>query len=496
MSAYQQLEKIFTKLSHLNHLQAITGWDEAVMMPPGGGKARAKALATLGIIQHETMTQPQIKDLIEQAKQQDLSSPWQTTNLKLIEKQYINANCLPTELVGKLTQSRIECEQAWRTMRADNNWKDFAPLLDKVLKLTKESAVIRSQAMQMSPFDVLIDEFAPDMTQKQIDPIFDALKRTLPPLIKQIIAKQQQHQQVALKGPFNTEQQKKLGLTLMKTIGFDFNHGRLDVSHHPFCGGVAQDVRITTRYNKHEFISSAMGTCHETGHACYEQGLPLQWLEQPVGMAQGIAMHESQSLLIEMQACRCPAFMQYLAPLLTEHFGPHDAFTPDNLFRLYTAVKPGLIRVDADEVSYPLHVILRYELEKSLIEGDMTVADLPDAWNEKMQHYFNLSTAGNDKDGVMQDVHWPSAAFGYFPSYTLGSLIAAQLFQSALKQHPNIPQQLGQGNFTALLQWLRKNIHSKGSSLTTSQLLTNVTGEDLNPDYFLQHIKDRYLNGD
>lgn len=493
MSAYKKLTSLFSKQSHLDHLQAIAGWDEAVMMPAGGGNARAKALATLSVIQHDMLTQPHLLELIKAAKQQSIQSEWEQRNLQLIEKKITTANCLPPSLVEKITHSSLTCEQAWRTLRANNNWKEFKPLLETVVTLVKESAEIRSQAFNMSRYDVLIDSFSPDINQEIIDPIFSRLKKSLPNLIKTITSKQQSRQLIQPQGPFDIEQQKQLGLALMQAIGFDFNHGRLDVSHHPFCGGVAADVRITTRYNTTEFISAIMGICHETGHACYEQGLPTQWSEQPVGLALGMSVHESQSLLIEMQACRSDAFITFLTPLIEKHFGHQDAFTAENLLQSYTAVTPSLIRVDADEVTYPLHVILRYELEKDLIEGDLTVAELPEAWNSKMQQYLGLTTHGNDRDGVMQDVHWPSGAFGYFPAYTLGSLIAAQLFNHACKQHPEIPSQLSNGRFQSLMSWLRQHVHQYGSLLTTTQLLKQATNETLNPDYFLQHIQKRYL---
>lgn len=493
MSKYTEIEDIFSTLSDLNHLQAIAGWDEAVMMPAGGGTARAKALATLSGLHHQMLTQKELGTLIKAAKQETLETPWQAENLKLIEKQYINATCLSEKLVHQLTTARLECEQAWRTLRAENNWHAFTPKLERVLNLVKESADIRSQKLGMSPYDVLIDEYSPGLSQAIIDPIFDRLKAELPPLVKQILEKQKTFNVLPLKGNYPIETQKKLGLELMRAIGFDFNRGRLDVSHHPFCGGVAEDVRITTRYNTDEFISASMGICHETGHACYEQGLPQDWLSQPVGMAYGMTMHESQSLLIEMQACRTREFIQHFSHLAQQHFGKDTALEADNLYHLVTKVEPGLIRVDADEVTYPLHVILRYELEKELIEGSMMVSDLPDAWNEKMLTYFNLSTLNNDKNGVMQDVHWPSAGFGYFPSYTLGRLIAAQLFMKAQQQHPNIITNLAEGNFTVLMKWLHTHIFSKGSSRSTEALLLESTGQALNPDYFIEHIKRKYL---
>lgn len=493
MKAYKKLETIFEKLAYLEHLGAMTHWDEAVMMPTGGGAIRAKALAALRNLTHETLTAPHVGELIAQAQQETLPDPWQHANLRWMEKFYRHETCLPADLVNKITIATIRCQQAWRTLRAENNWQDFAPLLDNTLSLIKESAQIRGEVLKLSPYDVLLDEFIPGVTQQDIDPIFAILKKTLPDLIQHIITTQKNRHVIAINGHFPAAQQQQIGLELMQAIGFDFNHGRLDVSHHPFCGGDPEDVRITTRYNENEFLTAMLAICHETGHARYEQGLPHTWLRQPVGRIHSMAMHESQSLLIEMQACRTREFMNFLAPLITRTFGDDEAFSADNLYALYTTVEPGLIRVDADEVTYPLHVILRYELEKQLIAGTMKVSELPDAWHAAMQHYLGLTTQDDYRNGVMQDVHWPSGAFGYFPAYTLGSLAAAQMAAHAKQAYPDIVTELSGGNFTSLYKWLKTNVHAKASAVGFEQLLREATGEALNPHYFITHVKERYL---
>jgi carboxypeptidase Taq len=493
MNAYQQLEKIFEKIAYLEHLQAITSWDEAAMMPSGGGNIRGQALSTLGVVIHEMLTSTDVGKLIENAKKLTLEPSWQQPNLKWMERAFLNAIALPKDLVRALTETRIQSEQAWRVYRAENNWKDFAPLLEKTLNLVKESAQIRGDYFKKSAYDVLLDDNMPSITQAEIDPIFTELKKDLLPLIPAIIDKQRSRHTIAINGIFPIEKQKQLATDLMQAIGFDFNHGRVDVSHHPFCGGDPEDVRITTRYHENDFISAIMAVCHETGHARYEQGLPRNWLRQLVGRAQNIAIHESQSLITEMQACRSREFMNFLSPLVKRYFGDEEAFNADNLHMLYTQVAYSYIRVDADEVTYPLHVILRYELEKALFAGKLRVADLPEAWDAAMQSSLQLSTKNNYKNGVMQDVHWPAGMFGYFPAYTLGSATAAQLFASAKKQHPEIPTQLSQGNFTGLFDWLGKNVHQRASSMTYSQLMQDATGETLTSKYFIAHVKNRYL---
>jgi carboxypeptidase Taq len=279
----------------------------------------------------------------------------------------------------------------------------------------------------------------------------------------------------------------------MAAVGFDFEHGRLDVSAHPFCGGVPDDVRITTRYNEDDFTIALMGVLHETGHAMYERGLPKDWRLQPVGEARGMAMHESQSLMVEMQACRSREFVTYLTPLARETFGGSGpAWEAENLLRHYNEVKPDFIRVDADEVTYPAHVILRYRLEKALIAGEMELEALPSEWNRGLQDLLGI-TPPEDRLGCLQDIHWYDGAWGYFPTYTLGAMTAAQLFAAAKAAHPEIPAQLGQGNFAPLMAWLAENVHAQASSAGFEEILEKATGKPLDPAVFKAHLKARYL---
>lgn len=490
--SYQKLEATFEKISHLEHLRAIVGWDEAVMMPTGGATSRGKALSTLHSITHELLIDPSVGDNISAAKQETLNT-WQTANLKWMEKMYVNAICLPVRLVQAITESRLQTEQAWRRYRAENNWQSFAPELDNIFQLIKEAAEIRAEKFSKNVYDVLLDDFVPGVTEAMIDPLFAILKKELPQRIPAIVEQQKQLSSIPLQGPFPIEQQKQLGFFLMQALGFDFNHGRLDVSHHPFCGGVPEDVRITTRYNEKEFISAMMGVCHETGHAIYEQQLPKKWLYQPVGRAHCMACHESQSLLVEMQVCRSREFMEFVSPLIKRQFGnSEEGYSANNLYALYTKVQPSLIRVDADEVSYPLHIILRYEIEKSLFKNEISIKELPEVWRLGMLELLNVDTTNNYRDGVLQDVHWPAGLYGYFPAYTLGSLAASQIFASILTAHPTLLQEVQHGKFTTLFAWLEQHIHRHASSLDFQQLLFHATGSTLNPKFFLDHIQKRY----
>ena len=280
---------------------------------------------------------------------------------------------------------------------------------------------------------------------------------------------------------------------MMEAVGFDFGHGRLDVSFHPFCGGVPEDVRITTRYDEADFLSGLMAVLHETGHAMYERGLPAKWRLQPVGEAGGMALHESQSLLIEMQAARSPAFIAFMAPLAREAFeaeGP--AWEVDNLIRHYHRVERGLIRVDADEVTYPLHVILRFRLERALIAGDLALDELPGAWNDGMESLLGVMPP-DDSQGCLQDIHWYDGAWGYFPTYTLGALAAAQFFDAARRDLPEIPEALARGDFAPLMTWLREKVHGAAARLSSDALLEEATGRPLDPEVFKAHLRARYL---
>ncbi len=295
-------------------------------------------------------------------------------------------------------------------------------------------------------------------------------------------------------GPFPIETQRRLAMRLMERIGFDFAHGRLDISAHPFCGGTPDDVRITTRYNEDDFARALMGVLHETGHALYQRGLPAEWRLQPVGRARGMAMHESQSLLLEMQVCRSRAFLTYAAPIIREAFGGDGPeWEVDALYRRQIRVRRGFIRVDADEVTYPAHVILRYRLERAMLAGDLHPAELPGAWAAGMREMLGVAP-GDDREGCLQDIHWYDGNWGYFPTYTLGALIAAQLFEAARRDVPGLMQAIAEGEFAPLLGWARERVHSKGSLLSTAELVKTATGQPLGTASFQRHLRDRYLS--
>lgn len=489
---YQQLTRTFQRLSRFSHLSAIAGWDMAAMMPPGGSQARGEALAELGVLQHQILTDKNVAIWLEGAQQENLTDD-ERANLREMARAYSQAALLPESLVEAKSLAGNRCEHAWRTQRKNNDWQGFAPNLKEVVRLSREEAKIRAEASGGSRYDALLDIYEPGMTSQRLDVLFADLKSWLPDLLQTVVDKQASRKLINPQGPFPTESQRELGLQAMTMLGFDFNGGRLDVSTHPFCGGVPEDVRITTRYDENDLLSALFGVIHETGHARYEQNLPRQWAGQPIAQARSMGIHESQSLFFEMQLGRSAAFLKQILPHIGQRFGAQPAFTLDNFIAWSQTVERGFIRVDADEVSYPAHVILRYEIERALIDGDIEVDDIPGLWNEKMQQYLGLSTEGNYRNGCMQDIHWTDGGFGYFPSYTLGAMYAAQLFQAARRALPDLDGHLNEGNFSPLFGWLSQNVWQHGSRYSTSELIVNATGEDLNARYFREHLTARYL---
>jgi carboxypeptidase Taq len=486
-TAYARLEGRFAKLSHLDQAAGFLHWDMSAVMPDGGAESRGEQLASLASLSHDLLVAPEVSDWLEAAEQEGLED-WQAANLREMRRDWLHASAVPADLVEKLSRAGSACEMVWRKARPASDFKSVIEPLTKMFDLTREAAEIKSQALGVSPYDALLDQYEPGGRSADIARIFEDIAGFLPGFLAEVLTKQGTAP-AALDGPFPRDIQKVVGLEMMKTLGFDFEHGRLDQSAHPFCGGTPDDVRITTRYDEGDFITSLFGVIHETGHALYEQGLPRDWRHQPVGRARGMSVHESQSLLMEMQACRSRAFFRFVAPKLAETFG--RKWDADALYDATMRVEPGFIRVDADEVTYPAHVILRFRLEQALIAQELKIADLPAAWNEGMRDLLGI-TPPDDRRGCLQDIHWYDGAIGYFPTYTLGAMTAAQLFDAASKALPDLEGDLAAGRFAPLLGWLRTNVHAKASRYSTDELLRQATGKPLDAEIFKAHLRRRY----
>ncbi|HEV6963878.1 carboxypeptidase M32 [Roseateles sp.] len=490
--AYTDLTARQLRLHRLGHLQAIAQWDQAANMPAGGNEARSLALAEMDGLLHQLATDPALPGLLDAAAAEPLDDT-QRANLREIRRVWRAANALPQALVEAKSLANNRCEHAWRSQRPANDWAGFAPNLREVLAIARQEAECLSQSTGLSKYDALLDQYEPGMRSAEVERAFAPLRQWLPGLIRDVIARQATETVIAPVGPFPAAAQKALGLDAMKLVGFDFAAGRLDESTHPFCGGVPEDVRMTTRYREDDFLPALMGVIHETGHGRYEQNLPRELLGQPIARARSMGIHESQSLSFEMQLGSHPAFAGLLAPLLARHFGPQPAFEPGNLNKLLTRVQPGLIRVDADEVTYPAHILLRFDIERALIEGEAEVDDIPALWDARMAELLGLDTRGNFKDGPMQDVHWPAGLFGYFPCYTLGAMYAAQWFAAMRAAQPQLDEQIARGELGGVFDWLRSRIWQAASRYETPELVQRASGEALNPAHFEAHLRRRYL---
>ena len=492
--AYLSLERHFARLSSLNDALGILGWDKEVMMPSGAAERRAENLAMLEGLRHEILTAPVMAELLAEADAGE--DTWRAANLEQMRRQHTQATALPGKLVEASAQATARCEMAWRTAREESDFKSLEPHLAEVLRLTRETAMATGEATGLSLYDALLDSFDPGTRQADIDPVFASLATHLPDLIGAVL--ERQGNLPALQppaGPFPIAEQEALGRRLMQRMGFDATRGRLDVSTHPFCGGATHDVRLTTRYAEADFIPAMMGVLHETGHALYEMGLPAEWASQPVGQSGGMTLHESQSLLMEMQFCRSQTFANWLAPQVRTSFGVADntpGWDAASLHRHLTHVEPGFIRVDADEVTYPAHILVRYELEKALVSGDLALADLPAAFNDRLHALLGLHVP-DDRRGCLQDIHWPAGLFGYFPCYALGAMTAAQLRGAACAANPDILPAIGRGDFAPLLAWLRQNVHGRARSASMPQIVQDATGRPLDAGAYLTHIHRRYI---
>jgi carboxypeptidase Taq len=494
MTAYSSLTAHYGRIAALGNAIGILQWDNDAMMPKGAAQTRAESMALLQVMRHDLATAPQIGDWLADADAQGDLGAWERANLREIRRVWTVETALPADLVEASSKAVSACEMRWRQARAEADFAGLLPSLAEVLNLQRQIGVAKGEKLGLSAYDALLNDYEPGGRAARIDALFDDLAAFLPGFTQEALAAQARRPATpSPQGPFPVERQRALGLRMMAALGYDFERGRLDVSTHPFCGGADNDVRITTRYDEADFDKALMGVLHETGHALYEQGRPQAWLSQPVGLARGMSLHESQSLLVEMQACRSREYLAFAAPLMQDAFGGSGpGWEADALHRRFTHVEAGFIRVDADEVTYPSHVILRYRLEQALIADAMPLSALPEAWNEGMRALLGIAPP-NDRLGCLQDVHWPSGGWGYFPTYTLGAMTAAQLFEAACKAQPDILPGIARGDFSPLVGWLRTNIHSQGCLLETNDLLTQATGRPLDAGVFKAHLRRRYV---
>ncbi len=489
-NTYETFVERLRELSDINHAQGLMSWDQETYMPPRGAAMRARAMGTLAGLHHERLTSPELVALVADLKDAELTGD-ATVNVREIDRQQSRSLKLPKELVVELSQTESLGHEAWIEARKKSDFALFQPWLEKIVSLKKE--VAERVGYEGAMYNALLDEYEPYARAEEIAPVFAQLKAQLVPLVEQIAATGKYPARGVLDQEYPIEQQELLGQQVLADIGFDMEAGRLDLAVHPFCAGTSRDdVRLTTRYSADWLPGSLFGTIHEAGHGLYEQGLPADASGTPAGASISLGIHESQSRLWENMVGRSKAFWTHYLPKLRVLF-PQQLSTVD-LDAFYAAVnqvEPSLIRVEADEVTYNLHILLRFELECDLLEGRVAVAELPAAWNERMEQYLGIRPP-DDACGVLQDTHWSCGLLGYFPTYALGNLYAAQFFHQAHQDLPGLEAQIGQGELRPLKTWLNEKIHARGARVTAGELVEEVTGAQLSADYFIDYLQEKF----
>jgi carboxypeptidase Taq len=493
-SPYEQLEQEFRRLHAFRGALSLLRWDAAVMMPRGSADVRGEQLAALETEHHALLTTPKVARLLERAEAgASQLEDWPLANLHEMRRQRDHAIATPPSLIARLAKATSRAEVYWVEAKKANDFKILAPHLEEVVNLVRDKAALLGQARGLAPYDALVDGFTPGISTADIDTIFKALSRKLPSLINEAIEVQAANPPIPLSGKFSVSRQRSLSTDVLKALGFPFDRGRLDESEHPFTEGVPGDIRVTTRFDLSDPFSGLLGAIHETGHAMYDLGLPMKWRDQPVGRDRGLALEESQSLLFEMNLCRSRSFVKYLRPLLEKYLQVSGAEWEEvNLYRHLIRVRRSLIRMDADELTYPVHIMLRYELEKKILEGSLPVADLPEAWNANLEQRLNIRPSG-DVEGCLQDIHWAVGHFGYFPSYALGAVIAGQLNEAMRAARPALDEEVAAGHFGGVMDWLRDNVHGVGARLPVQELIKQATGKPLTAAAYLRYLEAKYL---
>lgn len=495
MTPYATLEHAFARAAKLTTAARKLGWDQRVMMPPGGAADRGEELATLAALAHEIEASPQVAEALAAVNESALQ-PWQAANVREMRRRHAHAAAVPSRLIEAGETAAARCEMAWRDARQTGDFAALLPLWRPVIATMREKAAAKAAALGISPYDALMDPFDPGRRSAQVAALFDDLEAFLRDALPRVLDRQAGAPPPQLPpGPFPAARQRELGRRLMTAVGYDFHHGRLDDTTHPFSTGSHDDARVTARWDESDFTSGLMAVLHETGHALYTRGKNRDWAWQPVASHRGMTIHESQSLCLEMQVGRSHAFTRYWAPLAREMFGGDGPlWDAGNLHRWATRVEPGFIRVDADAVTYPLHIMLRFRLEQRLVDGSLDPADVPEAWDAEMERLLGIRPPTLSL-GCLQDIHWFDGAFGYFPTYSLGAMAAAQLFQAAEKAEPDLHSALERGDARPLIAWLGRNVHQVGCLYDPDSLLEAATGRPLGTDALKHHIQQRYVAG-
>ncbi|HOD16017.1 MAG TPA: carboxypeptidase M32 [Spirochaetota bacterium] len=492
--AIEKLNNAWARISRIEQTIAVLSWDMETYMPVEGVKPRAEQLALLSELSHRWLISDETGRLIEDAEAETRGSDYFSIEASLVRaarRAYDQKKKLPEELVTRLARTTAQANSIWIRAREEASFPAFAPVLSELVAISRDMADLLGSTGHR--YDALLDLYEPDLTTAEVERLFGELKTGLIPLVKEITARKSPADTAFLTRTYDTGRQEAFGLRVLGDMKFDFNRGRQDRSAHPFTTSFTPyDVRITTRYSEDDLLSALFSTIHEAGHALYDMGLPLDLLETPLCQPISLGVHESQSRLWENIVGRSRGFWKHYLPILKEHF--HGQLDDVGLQQFYAAVntsRPGFIRVESDELTYNLHIFIRFEIEKELIGGSLSVKQIPSLWNETYQDYLGI-VPPNDALGCLQDIHWAHGSFGYFPTYTIGNLLSAQLYRAAIDACPSIPGDIKKGNFIALLEWLRENVHRHGSRYTSAELVKNITGGGIQVGPFMRYLADKF----
>jgi carboxypeptidase Taq len=493
-TAYRELIDRFREYRLLDSIGAIASWDQHTYMPPKGAGHRAEQMGYLAKLGHEKLTAPRIDELLGQLEGTPLvkdAESAEAVNVREIRRAHDRAVKVPGKLVEEIARTVSQAQGIWAQARKDDQFPAFAPWLDKIVTLKREEA--KAVGYKESPYDALLDEYEPGATAAQVTRVFAELRADLIPLVAAIAAAPKKPRADVLTREFPVDRQHIFGQAAAAAIGFDFQAGRLDTTVHPFCSGIGPgDCRLTTRYQARELNQGLFGILHEAGHGIYEQGLDPAHFGTPMGSAASLGIHESQSRLWENQVGRSRPFWEHFLPRLRQTFpGTLDDIGLDDFVFAVNRVEKSFIRVEADEATYNMHIILRFELEQALICGDLKPADVPGAWNEKFRRMLDL-TPPSDAQGCLQDIHWSMGGLGYFPTYTLGNLYAAQFMQQARADLGDLDADFRRGDFARLKGWLNAKIHRPGQQLRPGELCRRVTGQPLSHEPLIAYLRKKY----
>ncbi|MCU0798972.1 MAG: carboxypeptidase M32 [Candidatus Thermoplasmatota archaeon] len=487
--AYSKLMDLYSEYSIMGQVDMVIGWDQNTYMPPGAAEMRGVQSSIIGAMRHRAITSRKVKDLLKEASREKELTEVQRSSLRWLRREHERKSAVPEKLVMEMARLEPVSIQAWIKARRENDFRQFLPILEKVFELRSKMA--EHLGFAKTPYDALLEDFEPGMASGRADTILKGLRARLVPMVKRIVEEGGPVDDGPIRKGYSEKKQYEFGKQVLLDMGFDFNRGRMDTSAHPFTSGTYDDVRLTTRFDRKDLRPALFAFIHEGGHALYEQGLAKEFYGTPLGEAVSYGVHESQSRLWENQVGRSLPFWKHYAPFLRRTYPNMKSVRLEHLYRAFNMVRPSLIRVEADELTYNLHIMVRFEIEKGAMEGKVDLKDLPEVWDDCYERYLGI-TPPSVSQGCLQDIHWSMGLIGYFPTYSLGNLYAAQLMEAARRDLRDLDGSIEKGRFGTLLSWLRGNVHSKGRLYMAEDLMKRVTGKPLGEEAFISYMRTKF----